>query len=649
MFSQPLSCSIPTSTTLCSRQESNLHYILRKDVSYPLNDESVIGQCSTDLCFFHIFLDFSIAPLPCEGHDWGVMSRGNSIIAGVVLIGVLGTLSIALQATTPATESFTYVTPVQQNSQVAATTATTEKAAEPAKMGCFEGFKYTAKTIKGDIQTSCTRVTDGCAANWGSSPFTAEDYKKAGGTACVPVVEESQKQAPNQNKPPCKQLPADKCDLEVCVGDKCSKTTPTGDEKNFSPKEELLKDLINKAPEDADAAKALEELQKQNPNMTEGINNAFKEQIAEQEDAVKQAQTDLDKLRQDCFQSSTCGSAEDQAAAKLKLETEKRKLAEMKAMQSRLAAAQTALEPKDKPCTGAGCSGGGGLGNGAGGGGSDSGNGQGSQRPPSTFPGMGQGGGQGGGQGQNQNNNPYQQCNPQYFCINSTLYWGNTQQNANTYYGMNNAYGNNSCQTQVVQRCQHGCQGNACAPAPQDDPQKAPVATLTCGEDKPYDVGMDVPLRFTCTNSETSKGSGFSTGNKMNSSTTVEIKKPPPGADVVSYGLTCVAQGGRTDSARCDVKINVPSIVIVANPKEVARNASTTIGWITQGMNSCTISSPGAIAGSALEEFNDDNKDNTSVSGVAVTPGLEDETTFKLSCDTKAGGNKEATIKVKVQ
>jgi hypothetical protein len=28
--------------SLCSRQESNLHYILRKDASYPLNDESVL-------------------------------------------------------------------------------------------------------------------------------------------------------------------------------------------------------------------------------------------------------------------------------------------------------------------------------------------------------------------------------------------------------------------------------------------------------------------------------------------------------------------------------------------------------------------------------------------------------------------------------
>ena len=30
----------PRAQNLCSRQESNLHYILRKDASYPLNDES---------------------------------------------------------------------------------------------------------------------------------------------------------------------------------------------------------------------------------------------------------------------------------------------------------------------------------------------------------------------------------------------------------------------------------------------------------------------------------------------------------------------------------------------------------------------------------------------------------------------------------
>lgn len=35
---QPQGWFLPS---LCSRQESNLHYILRKDASYPLNDESV--------------------------------------------------------------------------------------------------------------------------------------------------------------------------------------------------------------------------------------------------------------------------------------------------------------------------------------------------------------------------------------------------------------------------------------------------------------------------------------------------------------------------------------------------------------------------------------------------------------------------------
>ncbi|TSC63190.1 MAG: hypothetical protein Athens041674_297 [Parcubacteria group bacterium Athens0416_74] len=35
---------------LCSRQESNLHYILRKDASYPLNDGSIEDESILDLC-----------------------------------------------------------------------------------------------------------------------------------------------------------------------------------------------------------------------------------------------------------------------------------------------------------------------------------------------------------------------------------------------------------------------------------------------------------------------------------------------------------------------------------------------------------------------------------------------------------------------
>ncbi len=88
---------------------------------------------------------------------------------------------------------------------------------------------------------------------------------------------------------------------------------------------------------------------------------------------------------------------------------------------------------------------------------------------------------------------------------------------------------------------------------------------------------------------------------------------------------------------------------MVANPKEIAVNATSTIGWVTKGMQTCTISSPDAPAGSPLEDFNDENKDITNVSGIAITPPLTEDTEFALSCTTKSGQIKSATVKVRVK
>jgi len=238
--------------------------------------------------------------------------------------------------------------------------------------------------------------------------------------------------------------------------------------------------------------------------------------------------------------------------------------------------------------------------------------------------------------------------------MNNALYWrgGSQQQPYNPYgYGYG-GYPQQQCQQpQFVQQCQYGCSGNQCAQNPQQQnlAGKQPIANLTCGDADSVDVGDSVQFKFTCTNAVSSKGSGFSTDNQLSGTASTTVRKPPAKTDTVSYGLTCTAETGQTASDKCDVKINVTSIILVANPKEVDSGVKSTIGWVNKGMDACVIWSPDADNDSKLQEFNEDNDGNTNVNGVADTPPLTKDTEFVLSCVTKTGKDKEASVKVKVK
>jgi Tfp pilus assembly protein PilV len=583
-----------------------------------------------------------------------VMSRGNSIVAGVVLIGILGTLSIALQATTPSTEQFSQTTVVPR-AQVAATAATTGTGGA-AKMGCYKGVQYIVRTVKGDIQTSCTKIDPACRADWAETPFTRADYEKSGGSACIPVIEQSQSLgAPNHPAPQCEKLPQDQCDLVVCTSDaNCDPVKPNGTGEAFSPKEEALKNLIEReASGDTEAAKALTEL-KANPELQQGFDNAFKDVAEEQEQQIKNIQDEL----------NACSAGGCTSERKAWLESQKKmtegQIKAIKETQTRLASVQSGEAsvppPEKKPSTDGGATSGGGGDTGGQPSGSGDTFGKGLEK---MMGGQGGGGGQPkGGQG-NQSQNPHQQCSPKYFCSNGTLYWGSPQQSSQPsggYYG-------NYCTNQVVEQCQHGCArvsgselSTRCANAasnpntPNTPGDKEPVASLTCNTGI-MDVGMKASLKFSCKDSKSSKGGGFSTGGKLSGTASTTIAKPPAGSDTVSYGLTCKAEGGATDSDKCDIKINVPAVVLVANPQEVTAGASTTIGWIAQGMDSCTIKVLETSGNAALEEFNEDNKDITNVSGIAITPPLDGSlasVTFTLACTTKAKQEMTRSIKVDV-
>ncbi|MFZ2555440.1 MAG: hypothetical protein WAZ27_04155 [Minisyncoccia bacterium] len=185
------------------------------------------------------------------------------------------------------------------------------------------------------------------------------------------------------------------------------------------------------------------------------------------------------------------------------------------------------------------------------------------------------------------------------------------------------------CSTQVTVGTQGGGSGDG-----------AVKAEISC-RPQVADVGMSVAVSFACRNANTSVGSGFSSANQMSGSATPVVAQPTIGSDSVTYGLTC-SKEGKTDTAQCTVEINKTSIVLIANPKNLESGKESNIGWITSGMEACTISSP------TLSGFTAENAGSTNVSGVAKSPPLTADTKFVLSCTTKAGGTKTAETTVTV-
>jgi hypothetical protein len=165
-----------------------------------------------------------------------------------------------------------------------------------------------------------------------------------------------------------------------------------------------------------------------------------------------------------------------------------------------------------------------------------------------------------------------------------------------------------------------------------------PTAQLSC-QPQVADVGMSVAVSYLCNNATGSQGSGFDTGSAMSGTTTVTIQTPPAGANTATYGLTCT-NGSLTASNQCSIQVSQPSIVLVANPQQVNKGDTTSIGWVTSGMQACTISSP------EQSDFTTRNQNNQSVNGVASSSPIEAQTDFVLNCSTLGGGTKSATVTV---
>lgn len=183
--------------------------------------------------------------------------------------------------------------------------------------------------------------------------------------------------------------------------------------------------------------------------------------------------------------------------------------------------------------------------------------------------------------------------------------------------------------------------GSQCITGWQCGSANAPVAQLSCQPDL-ADIGMTVALSFGCQNATTATGQGFSTNGELSGSTTTVIANVPQNATAVNFALTCTNQGA-VDSKQCSVRINKPSIVLVANPKIISSGQTSSIGWVTAGIESCVVSSPDNKA------FTDENAGTAKKSSVAQTPALSQTTSFVLDCTTLAGSEKQATTTVTVQ
>ena len=148
---------------------------------------------------------------------------------------------------------------------------------------------------------------------------------------------------------------------------------------------------------------------------------------------------------------------------------------------------------------------------------------------------------------------------------------------------------------------------------------------------------MSIAISYSCSEG-TATGSGFSTPGSSGSATAI-IAAPPAGTHTATYGLTCTNKGA-TSVAQCNIEVGRPSIILVANPKTVESGKTSLIGWVTSGMQSCTVSSPDQ------SDFTARNASNASPSGTAETSAITKTSAFLLHCQTLAGGVKDATTTV---
>ena len=605
------------------------------------------------------------------------MSRGSSLLAGVLLVGILSSLAVALQGVDPRG--------IEEASSVAGArlaTSHTPKAPMPAAgapgqhaRSCAPAFEYNVYVEKGKTVVECIKEKShklkslrcpgaiaGCsnAADKDLKDYVSkfEDYKTGCKTKYKNEGYASEADCVAKMKSYCDQRtgvkfcpggnPAGATQGKLTVKDKTGKVTkelqckqtecdPTKAEKVASS---AMKDFAKDYPgglkdlskdlgaADDETKKKLGELANamgRESALGKDVLDEFNKDIEAAEKEAQKAAGEAKALAQKaeadrqaylkCIAakgSGQCGTEQGAAnqseadAAKAREEARK-KQEEL----NRLRTLATTLKPgtpppqydKDGKCV-ANCTPPPGKGGDVGGGGgTGQGNGFGNTGQTGFGKSMSDLGKAMSGQQQQGNKQPGTGTNPQQQ-QQQQCYYGQqyaVQQNAYCSGGSMYAYNSQTCQYQAVQQCpsgrctttagtdQNGNQRTVCAPTTPTTSQI--TATLSCSK-KRADVGQKVTLEYACTGSEgmTATGNGFTTTSSVGTQE-VTIQKPPRGANTVTYGLICKDGAGQTKAAEpCQVQIDQPLIVLVANPKQVKKGKDTTIGWVTKGMKSCVIS-----------------------------------------------------------
>lgn len=627
------------------------------------------------------------------------LSRGYSILAALVFVALLGTALIGIEALAPsvdriamsaATEASSVSdNPPSGNAQCGRSTVRVNYACyqegevgkiDSIQQKCNPGFKYTVVESKGNIKITPTAMTPpNPSCKMPPTPRCSTGSRQA-------IASFSQA----------------KCEVRYCVGEAKDSTCATVNSSEGQPllsKEERSKGIqnIGKSLAENDPAeleKFVGEVQgSMSPSEQSALDKAFSKQqesmgkkMAVNDDKIKQLQAYVDSC-QTTTGASGCNPGQF-LASQAELGDLKRENDALKNRMSQLAASQKKLappagrlpdgtggpipQPQPRPDSNVNT-----FPPGTGGGGGGPQGGQGQNSLGSMFSNLLKGITGGGGKGQtcSQDPNTYQQQQQQY---QQQYQQYQMQMQQYQYYRQ---YGTDAEPPVAPSPCTPGSTTNTCPaeqarpttgctngtwvpvkttlsngrqcntnwqcnpssnPGGSDGPLGEPTAELSC-QPKVVDVGMSVAISFSCGNStgSTGAGEGFTTDNATSGARTVAIKNPPSSAKGINFGLTCRNQS-RIARAECSVEIARPHIVLVANPQAVASGESSRVGWITSGMQSCTISSP------QMPGFTTQHANNKSVNGSATTSPVSRDTTVVLTCTTVAGGTKAASTTITI-
>jgi hypothetical protein len=176
---------------------------------------------------------------------------------------------------------------------------------------------------------------------------------------------------------------------------------------------------------------------------------------------------------------------------------------------------------------------------------------------------------------------------------------------------------------------------------------QTPVATISCATNA-ADVGMTIPVSWSCQNSVTARVDGFTPAAQelaqLSGSSQVTVAKPASGSSV-DYTVTCINQG-QTDVKKCTVAIGQPGLAIVAIPDRPEVGKTSIIGWYSTGMSSCSIKG-GRMKGGTGSPIDEFTKEGTS--GSITLPPIEDGDVFEagLACVSTSGQTTTKGIEIR--